>query len=282
MRRRRAMIVRIAAGVGVALALMALPIPRASLRAQVPDSPPDRKSDPGPPSVPGPDSTPSPIKTEPVAPPSDPRPGPVVSETERLANEALRGAKEPNPLPPAVENPPPPSRVLPSSSGAAYQTERLMADPEAAAKGFIEKSTKEADEAIKALSREAEILRARLQKVEAGLVRWQGVKAALESNNGRAGWRPKNEPGIDSSPRVSVPGGSSLPSVPSPAGSTFDPEPPRPAIPDNPQILDPIPSVPNPAPTPPPASPSPGRRSPSPRAGPRQRPRGRSARDIAR
>lgn len=44
---------------------------------------------------------------------------------------------------------------------------------------FVERNRKEAEDSIKALSKEAEELRARLKKVEAALERWQAVSRAL-------------------------------------------------------------------------------------------------------
>jgi hypothetical protein len=74
------------------------------------------------------------------------------------------------------------SLAIPDSAKSS-QGDQLH-DPEAAAASFVERSTKEADDAIKTLSKEAEALRARLEKVETGLARWQAVKNALESQTG--------------------------------------------------------------------------------------------------
>jgi hypothetical protein len=71
-------------------------------------------------------------------------------------------------------------------------------DPEKAAQEFVDRTRQEAGTAIKSLSAEAEALRARLKKVEAGLKRWQTLQAALDQNAPKVGetkkaWKPKND-----------------------------------------------------------------------------------------
>lgn len=66
-------------------------------------------------------------------------------------------------------------------------------DPEKAAQDFAERTRKEADTAIKSLSAEAETLRARLRKVEAGLQRWQALQAALDQNTRKTASAPKEK-----------------------------------------------------------------------------------------
>jgi hypothetical protein len=53
-------------------------------------------------------------------------------------------------------------------------------DPMEAVEAFVVRNRNEADESIKALTKEAETLRARLAKVEAALERWKGVAEALD------------------------------------------------------------------------------------------------------
>jgi hypothetical protein len=48
---------------------------------------------------------------------------------------------------------------------------------------FVLRSRKEAEDSINALTREAETLRARLQKVEAALERWKAVERALKEGS---------------------------------------------------------------------------------------------------
>jgi hypothetical protein len=52
-------------------------------------------------------------------------------------------------------------------------------DPMNAVESFLQRNRREADDSIKALTQEAEALRARLARVEAALGRWQAVSAAL-------------------------------------------------------------------------------------------------------
>jgi hypothetical protein len=97
-------------------------------------------------------------------------------------------------------------QALPPAKERAPETNLPTADPEAAAIAFVERSQKEADEAIRALGKEAEALRSRLQKVEAGLARWESVKEALtdhggpvEAGAGRPAWRSRGStrPGVE-------------------------------------------------------------------------------------
>ena len=120
---------------------------------------------------------------------------------------------DPSPLPPAAE-------VLPSSTPPDTGD-----DPVGTVETFLQRSRKEADDSIKALTREAEILRTRLLKVEAALGRWRAIAGALNQD-------PK-------SPRVEYPG-MTLPAgkylhddvqyfepapVPKPAGAHDNPPP---------------------------------------------------------
>jgi hypothetical protein len=53
-------------------------------------------------------------------------------------------------------------------------------DPEQNARAFVERNRKEAQDELKKLKEEAERLRTRLGKVEAGIRRWESLLAALE------------------------------------------------------------------------------------------------------
>jgi hypothetical protein len=126
------------------------------------------------------------------------------------AEEAPKAAPEPKPaseapapspadaplaLPADPSSPPVPAEPTPADVKApadARTPEGRFAEPEAAAQAFIERSQKEADQAIGALGQEAETLRARLRKVEAGLARWQAVKDSLGATSAAAtaGARP--------------------------------------------------------------------------------------------
>ena len=190
---RRTRAVRIvAAGLAATVVGLSVPVPRLVAQkadpSQSPSSPVEKKADP---------SAPPPAEAE------------------------------ANPLPPAIPTTPPTAKETTAAAlSLAYTPEGTLADPEGAAKAFVERSQKEADEAVAALSKEAEALRARLRKVEAGLARWQAVKESLGVTvSSRPAWRSR------------VIGGAV---VPGPALVT-DPGD------DEPAILEPIPATPDPA-----------------------------------
>ncbi len=198
MRDRRALTVRFGAAAGVAAMAIAMAIPAQRLLAQGPDDGPGAKA-PAEPQVP--ESPPALPEVKPTA-----VTGPAPTDPE------------PNPLPPALPTP----SAAPASRGtasAAWTPDGMLADPEGAAKSFVERSQKEADEAISALTKEAETLRARLGKVEAGLARWQAVKESLGSSAAaRPGWRSRGgdaptilepaSPAAEPKARPSIPAGS--------------------------------------------------------------------------
>ncbi|HEV3164873.1 MAG TPA: hypothetical protein VGZ22_12660 [Isosphaeraceae bacterium] len=83
-------------------------------------------------------------------------------------------------LPPDPEpNPPVAGTVAPLPPDPQVQPQP-PADREQAADEFLNHARDQANAAIKTLGEEAETLRARLQKVEAGLARWQAMLKALE------------------------------------------------------------------------------------------------------
>ena len=59
-------------------------------------------------------------------------------------------------------------------------------DPEKAASAFVDQNQKHAEAQLKTLKEEAEKLRARLTKVEAGIKRWDRVLEALKQSQGRS------------------------------------------------------------------------------------------------
>ena len=81
-----------------------------------------------------------------------------------------------------------------------------------AVEAFVQRNRKEADEAIKALTKEQDSLRARLQKVEAALGRWNAVAGALErSQTPQAG-----TPNLQPTPGTLQPADIIPPTVPAP------------------------------------------------------------------
>jgi hypothetical protein len=76
-------------------------------------------------------------------------------------------------------------------------------DPEKNARAFAERNRKEAQDELKKLKDEAERLRTRLGKVEAGIRRWEALLSALE--NGERTDAPKLQPIPTSLPSVENP-----------------------------------------------------------------------------
>jgi hypothetical protein len=77
------------------------------------------------------------------------------------------------PLDPGAPSLPPPPAEQPAIAPASD-------DPMQDVEEFVKRGREQADNSIRALSQEAETLRARLQKVEAALGRWRAVAKALE------------------------------------------------------------------------------------------------------
>ena len=82
--------------------------------------------------------------------------------------------------PPAI-----PQATLPIDSAAVPPPTDQVAvsatdDPMQVVDAFVQKNRKEAEDSIGKLTKEAETLRARLQKVEAALERWKAVEHALK------------------------------------------------------------------------------------------------------
>jgi hypothetical protein len=59
-------------------------------------------------------------------------------------------------------------------------------DPEQSARAFVERSRKEAEAHLKALTAEAAQLRARLARLESGIKRWQALVSALRGTQAQA------------------------------------------------------------------------------------------------
>ncbi len=121
-------------------------------------------------------------------------------------------------------------------------------DPMAAVDSFLSRNRKEADDSIQALTREAEALRTRLQKIEAALARWQAVSGALNQ-----GANPSAPPTVGPEPTPApAPPPELPPSTPPLAGGNPSPAPIVP--PSAPTVDGPAPP-PNESTTPPPITP---------------------------
>lgn len=101
---------------------------------------------------------------------------PVLEEGPKLDRGAV-----PLELPPAADavglpNPAEPAAPPAPGGGPAPAPE----DPDKAAEAFMNQTRAQADGQIKALTTEAEQLRARLKKVESAIGRWQSLRAALD------------------------------------------------------------------------------------------------------
>ncbi len=75
-----------------------------------------------------------------------------------------------------------------------------IADPEKAALAFAEENQKQAETQLKALKEEEAKLKARLQKVESGIRRWESLLTALKQSQGSPDEPPLTKP----SPRVDI------------------------------------------------------------------------------
>jgi hypothetical protein len=211
MRRSRAKTIWIMASVALAVGAIGLISPASRLWAQKPADEPAKTGTAAPEPASLPSAPTEVIKTKEVVaiPAQDLSPPPAMPSDP--GPMALPPIATPQPVG-AGELPAEPKRDTPAPSPASAAHDALT-DPEAAAKAFVERSQKEADGAIQALGKEAEALRARLQKVEAGLARWESVKEALADNGGRfegktgrATWRSRgnSKTGVERAVGVAV------------------------------------------------------------------------------
>ncbi len=95
--------------------------------------------------------------------------------TEPTSTPGPMPVADAGPLPPA-EPPPAPAELAP----AAVAAPALGDDPMGAVDSFLRRNRKEADDSIESLTREAEMLKVRIAKVDAALARWRSVSAALD------------------------------------------------------------------------------------------------------
>jgi hypothetical protein len=102
-----------------------------------------------------------------------PSPDPFGGEVKALATEP-GSPLPPTPVGPALSELEPLSHTTPSAGESE--------DPEKNVQAFVEQNRKVAETQLKNLRDEAEKLRARLQKVEAGIRRWDTLLTALQAS----------------------------------------------------------------------------------------------------
>ena len=103
----------------------------------------------------------------------EPRPEPLDQP------DTLRGAPPSSPLPAKRD----PFELSPATApGLTVEND----DPEKSVQAFVTQNRKVAEGQLKSLKSEAERLRARLQKVEAGIKRWESLVSALDQSEGAA------------------------------------------------------------------------------------------------
>jgi hypothetical protein len=116
---------------------------------------------------------------------------PPIAPDETKAPAAEPSTKPANLPPPAIPGDIAPTPGTPVSVNSAALTTQVQEpaaspddNPEKAAQSFVERNQKEAEAHLKALTAEAEQLRARLTRLESGIKRWQVLVNALRSAQG--------------------------------------------------------------------------------------------------
>jgi hypothetical protein len=123
------------------------------------------------------DSAPPPIASDSAPPPIPPAPRSSGQPASTSGNSAALSL----PVPEAT------SATVAPDLGAAPPPVALEADdPEKFAQSFVDRSRKQAEEHLKALTTEAEQLRARLAKLDSGIRRWERLLSALKSAQGQS------------------------------------------------------------------------------------------------
>ena len=130
-------------------------------------------------------------------------PAPLPAAADSGPSSASEKSLSPPPLPgspPHLEpaespSPPPAPRRLPTLT--ENQPAPSTDDPEQSAQSFVERNQKEAEDHLRALTAEAQQLRARLAKLESGIQKWQGLVSALKSSQGQPVTSTANAPGAE-------------------------------------------------------------------------------------
>jgi hypothetical protein len=116
--------------------------------------------------------------------PSALAPAPAPSKPREAAPPPI-GPAEP-PLPTAPAEPAAKQALAPYDPVAVTVAAPSSDDPERSAQAFVERSRKEAESNLKALTAEAAQLRARLARLESGIKRWQSLVNALKGTQAQA------------------------------------------------------------------------------------------------
>jgi hypothetical protein len=122
-----------------------------------------------------------------------PLPGPPIDG----GAPALQESSAPSPMPTKLDPLPPADPSVPPESGPPDPAGPGNDDPEKNARAFLEQNRKVAQGELRNLKDEAERLRTRLGKVEAGIRRWEALVAALDSSETPAAPGPALPPGAD-------------------------------------------------------------------------------------
>jgi len=139
---------------------------------------------------------PLPVAPEADMSPNPPPPLPPVGKHPAAKEESLSTS-------PALGIPAPTQQASAASEPAGLrtlpesQTAPSTDDPEQSAQSFVERNQKEAEDHLRALTAEAQQLRARLAKLESGIKKWQCLVSALKSSEGLPSITTANAPGAE-------------------------------------------------------------------------------------
>ncbi len=163
------------------------------LTKAAPETPKARSNDAPAPLPVAPDSAAS---SAPDPSPNPPPPLPPVGKHHAAKEESLSTS-------PALGIPAPTQQASAASEPAGLrtlpesQTAPSIDDPEQLAQSFVERNQKEAEDHLRALTAEAQQLRARLAKLESGIKKWQCLVSALKSSEGQPIASTANAPGAE-------------------------------------------------------------------------------------
>ncbi len=142
---------------------------------------------------------PLPVATDSAATPASEPPPPLPPDVKHHAakEESLSTLHAP-----AIPAPTQQSSAASELAGIRTLTDSQSApssidDPEQSAQSFVERNQKDAEDHLRALTAEAQQLRARLAKLESGIKKWQCLVSALKSSQGQPVTSTANAPGAE-------------------------------------------------------------------------------------